>query len=174
MWLPLLWCSVAELPEEWFVSWSGSRDGKCSYCVHLPRDDTPGECSEIPVLGVCMCVSGGKREAQLCHGYSGPMDLGGFSLESILMRKKESHTYMSGRSLKEQRLGCQDPLGWHKEGDTSLKRDTCLCWGDCHRLQSWLWQPRLSLAGGSPKSPLDSLPSQNLFRVPQVLPFGPS
>ena len=112
MWLPLLWCSVAELPEEWFVSWSGSRDGKCSYCVHLPRDDTPGECSEIPVLGVCMCVSGGKREAQLCHGYSGPMDLGGFSLESILMRKKESHTYMSGRSLKEQRLGCQDPLGW--------------------------------------------------------------
>lgn len=112
MWLPLIWCSVAELPEDRFVSWSGSRDRECSYCVHLPWDDAPGECSEIPMLDVCMCVSCGKREAKLCHGYSGPMDLGGFSLESILMRKKESHIYMPGRSLKEQRLGCQDPLGW--------------------------------------------------------------
>lgn len=142
--------------------------------VYICHGMTPQVSSEIPVPGVCMCVSGGKREAQLCRGYSGPMDLGGFSLESILMRKKESHTYMSGRSLKERGWDARIPWGGHKEGDTSLKRDTCLHWGDCHRLQSWLWQPCLFLAGGSPKFPLDSLPSQNLFRVPQVLPFGPS
>ena len=62
--------------------------------VYICHGMTPQVSSEIPVPGVCMCVSGGKREAQLCRGYSGPMDLGGFSLESILMRKKESYLYV--------------------------------------------------------------------------------
>ena len=44
---------------------------------------------EIPVH---VCVWCGERKAKLCHGYSGPRGLGSFSLGSILMSKKESHT----------------------------------------------------------------------------------
>lgn len=68
----------------------------------------------------------------------GPMDLAGFSLESFLMRRKESHTFKCLEGAQRSRgSDARFPLGGHKESDTSLQRDTCLRWGDCHRLQSW-------------------------------------
>lgn len=78
------------------------------------------------------CVWCGEGKAKPCHGYSGPRGLGSFSLGSILMSKKASHTCHAWKESEGADAGLPGSPGvGHKEGDTSLKRNTCLRWGDC-------------------------------------------